>query len=141
MTETKNFNSSKIGKITSVELNRTSASGKSKNHMLNGYILDPITGTEIGIRIIINTEAKRYDPKTKKFVVDDKAALKGDIFLKGVRQEGSYLSRSYTFHQVSDLFPNVKKIFTLDKEGNEKPTNSIKVAKKVIEVDTTEDLF
>lgn len=145
MTDQKNYTpSAKIGKITGVELNKAAASGKTTNHILNGFILDPITGTEIGIRIVINTEAKRFDPKLKKFVVDDKAPLKGDVYLKGVRKEGSYLSRANTFYAVNELDPTVTKIFSLDKEGAVTSTmssTSVKVAKKVIEVDDSENPF
>jgi len=139
MTDQNNF--TKIGKITGVEMNKPSASGKSTNHILNGFILDPITGVEIGIRIIINTEAKRYDPKLKKFVVDDKAPLKGDVILKGVRKEGSYHAKSNTFYAVNEAFPNVTKIFTLDKTEQTQTLNSVKVAKKVIEVDDSSNPF
>lgn len=159
MTDQKNYTpSAKIGKITGVELNKAAASGKTTNHILNGFILDPITGTEIGIRIVINTEAKRFDPKLKKFVVDDKAPLKGDAYLKGLRKEGSYESRSNTFLTVEEFIakehtklqdkinklPEFTKIFSLDKEGAATSTmssTSVKVAKKVIEVDDSENPF
>jgi hypothetical protein len=139
MTNQNNF--TKIGKITSVSMNKTSESGKTTNHVLEGFVMDPITGIEIGIRIIINTEAKRYDPKLKKFVVDDKAPLKGDITLKGIRKEGSYVAKANTYYEVNEIFPKVTEIFTLNKAEQKQTLNSVKVAKKVIEVDDSSNPF
>jgi hypothetical protein len=123
-----------IGKITEMELNKTSTTGKTKNHILNGFVLDPFTGKEIMIRIVVPTEAKRFDPKTRKFVLDDKAALKGQIYLKGFRNKDAYKNRTFTVLDVENPI-------TLEKDQIVEPATSIKVAKKVIEVSDSDNPF
>lgn len=123
-----------IGKITEMELNKTSTTGKSKNHILNGFVLDPFTGKEIMIRIVVPTEAKRFDPKTRKFVLDDKAALKGQVYLKGFRNKDAYKNRNFTVLDVENPI-------TLEKEQSTDTAPSVKVSKKVIDVDSNDNPF